>query len=106
MSIKGKGTNKQYAFNDFSDLIKLKDSMPKPPQLVRKKFKVKQVDRTGSIRCNMTHVWNGNRQQGWIVLPRIVPISKIKTMFPNVKELMYSLDDEVYGDWFVVENVH
>ena len=131
MSIKGKGNSRRYAFNDFSDRVNarnpiakvLKDrikqnknqrDMPKlmemsealqglkrtmrKPQLVR-------MPRNGErVHCNTTHVWDG---ENWVMFWGVIPVSQVKEHYPNVQELMYSKDNELFGDWFkLAGNVH
>lgn len=122
---KSKGTSKRYAFADYSDKIKLSNKTAKIlkdriKQIKNQKVmhsKVKGYDKLqelaksmrkvqlvkthadgGRIRCNMTHVWNGER---WSVIGRIMSISEVKSKYPNVQELMYSKNDEVYGDVYM-----
>lgn len=86
MSIKGKGNNKQYAFNDFSDPIKL-------PQIRRKTT----IDKTPkeSIPCNLTHIYQDGK--GWRLFKGVIAIKDLRRQFGKIQEVMYSYDNEVFG---------
>lgn len=86
MSIKGKGNNKQYAFNDFSDLIKL----PK----IRKKIAIDKTPKQ-SIPCNLTHMYQDGK--GWRVYKGVIAIKDLRRQFGKIQEVMYSFDNEVFG---------
>ena len=124
MSIKGKGTSKQYAFDDYSDRIRIGSEIKKVetikfyddmntatkgysileklakelrrPQLV---MKANNVDR---VRCNMTHVWDGS---AWTKIVGVLRLSEVKSKYPTVKELMYSKDNESFGAWYIAQEV-
>ncbi len=99
LSIKGKGTTKQYAFNDFSDLIKL----PK----IRTKSKIDKPQPKEVIQCNLTHIYQDGT--GWRLFKGVIPIADIKRQFGKVQEVMYSFDNDVFGSWHNLRpktNVH
>lgn len=90
MSMKGKGTNKQYAFNDFSDLIKI-------PQ-IRKKTKIDKNPPKESIQCNLTHVYQDGK--GWRLFKGVIAIKDLRRQFGKIQEVMYSFDNEVFGSHY------
>ena len=101
----GKGNNKRYAFQDFSDLIDVRDTMRKSEPKVRNKPSnkiVKVVPRAGAMYINKTHVFL--QEVGWVIIDRYMTPSKVRKLYPNVMELLYSIDNEVFGDWFVFNN--
>lgn len=134
----GKGNNKRYAFNDFSELIDVRDTMRKnePKQKKRKKVKsnkiVKVVPFSGTMRITHTHIfipldeskecpgfvekvedgvierWSMDNHGGeigmWIIVNRYLTPNRVRTMYPNVLELMWSIDQEVFGDRMVFQN--
>lgn len=123
---KNKGMSKRYAFADYSDDIQIGgkvkqvythkfyddmnsktkgfDKLQELAKSMRKVQLVKTHGDKGRIRCNMTHIWNGKR---WAVINQIMTISQVKREYPNVLELMYSKNDDVYGDVYkAAENVN
>jgi hypothetical protein len=102
----GKGNNKRYAFNDFSNLIDLRDDMRKsePKRKKCKPNKIVKITPAGSMYINKTHVFLA--EVGWVIIDRYVTPNKVRKMYPNVLEMMHSIDDEVYGDHIVFNNAH
>lgn len=116
ISTKGKSGSKQYAFNDFSDLIDLRDNMRKdePKKKKRKKTKsnkiVKIVPFAGTMRiththitipCDETRIVNGVEKHittNIVIIPRYLTTNRVRNMYPNVLELTWSIDQEVFGD--------
>lgn len=127
ISTKGKKGSKQYAFKDFSNLIDLRDHMredePVEPKRKNRKKKngnkiVKIVPAAGSMRINQTHIVipckprkyknkNGKvkiMREQVIVVNRYLTVKNVRNQYPNVMEMWYSIDDEVYGDRVVFAN--
>ena len=111
----GKGNNKRDAFDDFSNLISLRDHMRKtePKQEFRKKTHKKNQKPYGTdIKANCTHILipcepRSYKAKGghiktvneqWIILDRVVPVDQVRGMYPNVMELMYSRDEVAFSD--------
>lgn len=130
ISTKGKKGSKKYAFNDFSNSIKptdfaklkklsekMKSGKPKKKKGKPNKI-VKVKPAAGSMRINRTHIlipcepWtrtdvNGNTYTGheqWIVINRYLTVNKVRSLYPNVLEMVHSIDDEVYGDAVIFAN--
>lgn len=102
----GKGNNKRYAFKDFSDLIDVRDSMRKtePKQKKVKPNKIVKIQPGGSMYINKTHIFVGS--VGWIVIDRYLTPNKVRNLYPDVLEMMHSIDNEVFGDHIVFNNAH
>ena len=131
MTFKGKGNSRRYTFNDFSDRIRvsnkvakiLKDrikrnknrnDMPKLMEMSEALVELKKTMRKpqlihmprngGRVHCNTTHIWDG---KNWTMRVGVLPVGQVKNEYPNVMELMYSKDNETFGDWFkTAGNVH
>ena len=131
MSIKGKGNSRRYAFNDFSDRVNARNPIAKilkdrikqnknqktMPKLMEgskalmslkgsmRKVQLIKMPSTGErVHCNTTHIFDG---ENWTMLWGIIPISQVKKHYPSVRELMYSKDNEKFGDLFMAAgNVH
>ena len=128
----GNGNNKRYAFDDFSDNIKLdsldklkglRDKMRKSEPKPKKKKKANKIVRivpsAGSMRINQTHIvipckpWTrtdskGNTYTGTqqiVVVYRYMTTNAVRRMYPNVLEMWHSIDNEVYGDHVIFANV-
>jgi hypothetical protein len=96
----GKGNNKRNAFNDFSELIDLRNHMRNnEPKQKRKNTKaqkprvIKQdVVPRGIIHCNTTHIFTPDA--GWITINRKLGLNKVQSMYPTVREVAYSLHED------------
>lgn len=111
----GKGNNKRYAFNDFSDLKNVKGLFPnekEPKRKPRKKTHKKRDNFGLSIQANQTHILipceprvytnlAGKEKvmcEQWVVLHRILPPGQVMGMYPNAMELFYSYDGVAFPD--------
>lgn len=126
ISTKGKNGSKQYAFADYSDSIKLEDLTKlrglknkfkdTPKKEVKQKVVIKTIIPGNALRVNTTHVTvpcvpykskgGGNVMvvDQVIVIDRYITVSKIRKMYPSATELMYSIDNEVFGDKIIFAN--
>lgn len=124
ISTKGKSGSKQYAFNDFSDLIDVRDNMRKnePKKEKRKKVKsnkiVKIVPFSGTMRITHTHItvaceprtiYNEEGEPRVVdtqvhVINRYLTTNNVRTRFPNVIHLNWSIEQEVFGDEIFFQN--
>lgn len=126
----GKGNNKRYAFQDFSNLIELRDNMRQSEKRKpKKKTHKRRKNNFTAIHCNQTHIfvpreesaqYPGFVQVGsklysvdrahqfgaWIVLPRLVSPNDVLGMYPNAIEVAYSHDGDVFpNEKFTFANV-